>query len=163
MRVPSRYMPTQRFKLLVAYRGTRYHGWQRQAVPSISRASGRKKAVASRPFRKRSLAALGAVVGHPVIITGSSRTDGGVHAKGQIAHFDSRSPQIPTEGLRRATNHKLPDDILIRDIEPVPDTFDAITCAVAKRYQYFVWNAWTETSSGMTSAGTAGRRWTPPP
>ena len=69
------------------------------------------------------------------------RTDAGVHAKGQIAHFDTTAIQIEPEGLRRAVNHQLPADILIRSIEPVPDSFDAITAAVSKRYQYFIWNA----------------------
>jgi tRNA pseudouridine38-40 synthase len=75
-----------------------------------------------------------------VIVVGSSRTDAGVHAKGQVAHFDSDQTQIPMEGLRRAINHQLPDDILIRDIEPVPSDFDAIFNTVSKRYQYFVWS-----------------------
>ena len=48
--------------------------------------------------------------------------------------------QIPPEGLRRAVNSRLPPDILIRTIEPVPDTFDAIRSTATKRYQYFVWN-----------------------
>jgi tRNA pseudouridine38-40 synthase len=64
-----------------------------------------------------------------------------VHAKGQIAHFDTEAVQIPAEGLRRAANHALPDDILIRAIEPVGDGFDAITSTTSKRYQYFIWHA----------------------
>ena len=85
--------------------------------------------------------ALGTVVRHRVTVVGSSRTDAGVHAKGQIAHFDSDQSQIPPEGMRMAVNHQLPDDILIRKIEPVSDSFDAIFSTVSKRYQYFVWNA----------------------
>jgi tRNA pseudouridine38-40 synthase len=76
-----------------------------------------------------------------VAVVGASRTDAGVHAKGQIAHFDTSAIQIEPEGLRRAVNHQLPEDILIRTIEPVADSFDAITAAVSKRYQYFIWNA----------------------
>jgi len=63
-----------------------------------------------------------------------------VHAKGQIAHFDTDQTQIPPEGMRRAVNYRLPDDILIRHIEPVPDTFDAIASTISKRYQFFIWN-----------------------
>jgi tRNA pseudouridine38-40 synthase len=81
------------------------------------------------------------VVRHPVTVVGSSRTDAGVHAKGQIAHFDTDQEQIPVEGMRLAVNHQLPEDILIRSIEPVNNEFDAINWAVSKRYQYFVWNA----------------------
>ena len=89
----------------------------------------------------RGVFAIGSVVGHPVVVVGSSRTDAGVHAKGQVAHFDTDQIQIAPEGLRRAMNHRLPTDILVRDIEPVSDSFDAITAAAAKRYQYFIWNA----------------------
>jgi len=78
---------------------------------------------------------------HPVEVVGSSRTDSGVHAKGQVAHFDTHLSQIPGEGMRRAVNHKLPDDIVIREIEPAPPGFDAIASATAKRYQYFIWNS----------------------
>jgi tRNA pseudouridine38-40 synthase len=76
-----------------------------------------------------------------VTVVGASRTDAGVHAKGQIAHFDTSAIHIASEGLRRAVNHQLPPDILIRAIEPVPDSFDAIAAATSKRYQYFIWNA----------------------
>ena len=55
--------------------------------------------------------------------------------------IDTIRTQIPPENIRRATNHTLPDDILIRSIEPVPRTFDAVTCTASKRYQYFIWNA----------------------
>jgi tRNA pseudouridine38-40 synthase len=85
--------------------------------------------------------AMGHVLGHPVTVVGSSRTDAGVHAKGQVAHFDTDQSQIPLENLRRAVNHRLPQDILIREISPAADDFDAITAAKSKRYQYFVWNA----------------------
>jgi tRNA pseudouridine38-40 synthase len=43
--------------------------------------------------------------------------------------------------MRLAVNHQLPDDILVRAIEPVPETFDAIRSTTSKRYQYFIWNA----------------------
>lgn len=81
------------------------------------------------------------VVRHPVTVVGSSRTDSGVHAKGQVAHFDTDQVQIPPEGLRRAANVRLPDDILIHSIEPVSQSFDAILSTTSKRYQYFVWNS----------------------
>jgi tRNA pseudouridine38-40 synthase len=84
--------------------------------------------------------ALQTVVGHPVNLVGASRTDAGVHAKGQIAHFDTDQVQIPPKGLRDAANARLPGDILIRKIDAVPETFDAITTAKRKRYQYAIWN-----------------------
>jgi tRNA pseudouridine38-40 synthase len=131
--------PSQRYKLTLSYRGTNYHGWQSQAVtenykgdvpkgqgiPTIQETLGR---------------AIASVVGHPVLPVGSSRTDAGVHAKGQIVHFDTERVQIPREGLRRAVNAALPPDIVIRTLEAVPDTFDAITSTTSKRYQYVIWN-----------------------
>jgi tRNA pseudouridine38-40 synthase len=85
--------------------------------------------------------ALARVVRHPVNLIGSSRTDAGVHAKGQVVHFDTDKVQIPPESLRTAVNHQLPSDILVRAVEPVPDTFDALLFTTRKRYQYFLWNA----------------------
>src|SRR5205823_3132813 len=63
-----------------------------------------------------------------------------VHAKGQIAHFDTDQLQIPCEGLRRAINAALPADIVVKTLEPVPDLFDATTSTTSKRYQYAIWN-----------------------
>jgi tRNA pseudouridine38-40 synthase len=134
-------MTSQRYKLTIAYRGSHYHGWQRQPAlpnwkgPIPPKGSGipTVQEILSREIM--------AAVAHPISLVGSSRTDAGVHAKGQIAHFDTTQMQIPPDGLRRAINHQLPEDILIRKIEPVEDSFDAILCTVAKRYQYFIWNA----------------------
>src|SRR5439155_25359199 len=84
---------------------------------------------------------IGSVIGHPIQLVGSSRTDAGVHAKAQVAHFDTDQIQIPPEGLRQAVNARLSSDILIRSIAPVTDTFDAIKSTRSKRYQYFIWNA----------------------
>ena len=135
-------MPSQRYKLTIAYRGTRYHGWQHQGVnpitwkgemPPLGQGIPTVQEVLSRTIR--------GVVGHEISLVGSSRTDSGVHAKGQVAHFDTDQLQIPPEGLRRAVNARLPDDILVSAIAPVPQTFDAISSTLSKRYQYFIWNA----------------------
>ncbi len=81
------------------------------------------------------------VVRHEVTLVGSSRTDAGVHAKGQVAHFDTDKTQIPIEALRQSVNAKLPGNILVHKIEPVPESFDAIRSTISKRYQYSIWNA----------------------
>jgi tRNA pseudouridine38-40 synthase len=134
-------MPTQRYQLLLSYRGTRYHGWQQQPVLETYKGEP-PPAGAGIPTIQETLAgAIAAVLSHPVAVVGSSRTDAGVHAKGQVAHFDTNQTQIPPESLRRAVNHRLPPDILVREINCVPEGFDAITAAVKKRYQYFIWNA----------------------
>ncbi|HET6249924.1 MAG TPA: tRNA pseudouridine(38-40) synthase TruA [Tepidisphaeraceae bacterium] len=134
-------MQTQRYKLKVAYRGTRYHGWQAQ--PAIETWKGEPPPPGEGiPTIQGALQkAIAAVVRHPVDVVGSSRTDSGVHAKGQIVHFDTHLTQIPPEGLRRGINSALPPDILVRKVDAVPDYFDAITCASRKRYQYYLWNA----------------------
>jgi tRNA pseudouridine38-40 synthase len=134
-------MPTVRYKLVLAYRGTRYHGWQRQpALPSFK---GQAPAPGQGiPTIQEILSrAIASVVGHPVAPVGSSRTDAGVHAKGQLVHFDTDKVQVPPEGLRRAVNHQLPEDVLIRSITPVPNSFDAIRSTTGKRYQYVIWHA----------------------
>jgi tRNA pseudouridine38-40 synthase len=130
-----------RYRLIIAYRGTHYHGWQQQvAVPSY-KGETPPEGHGIPTIQETVQRAFGAVVHHPVIICGSSRTDSGVHAKAQLAHFDTDQVQIPIEGMRQAVNSRLPGDILIRSIEPVPDTFNAITSTTRKRYQYFIWNA----------------------
>jgi tRNA pseudouridine38-40 synthase len=123
-----------RYKLTIAYRGTHYYGWQSQAD------AGGDEPV--RPTIQQTMeVAIASVTRHPVTLIGASRTDGGVHAKGQIAHFDTDQIQIPPEGLRRAVNHAMPADILIKRIQAVPDSFDAIRSTVRKRYQYVIWNS----------------------
>lgn len=133
-------MTTQRYKLTIAYRGSRYHGWQAQ--PLLETYTGAPPPWGQGvPTIQETLArTLAGVLGHPLILSGSSRTDRGVHAKGQVAHIDTDKTQIPIEGLRRAVNHRLPADIIIRSIEPVVTAFDAVRSTSHKRYQYVIWN-----------------------
>lgn len=134
-------MPLQRYKLTLAYRGSRYHGWQAQAANEYykgpSPAEGEGIPTVQEILRRATVA----VVRHPINLVGSSRTDAGVHAKGQVAHFDTDQVQIPTLGMLRAINSRLPEDIVLRRIEPVGPDFDAIGSTLSKRYQYFIWNA----------------------
>ena len=130
----------QRFKLTVAYRGTAYHGWQRQAVPSTWRGAKPAKGFGLPSVQETLEAALVEVLKHPLHVVGSSRTDSGVHAKGQVCHVDSTRTLIPEDGFRRAVNHQLPDDILVTKIERVPMTFHSIFSTASKRYQYAIWN-----------------------
>jgi tRNA pseudouridine38-40 synthase len=114
----------KRYKLTIAYDGTAYCGWQRQPEPTPT---------VQREVEK----AAGIIVSHPVTVNGSSRTDTGVHAMGQVAAMNLET-QLDTETLRRAINSRLPHDILIRTMEEVPATFDVRT-AVRKRYRYLIW------------------------
>ena len=71
-------------------------------------------------------------------MAGSSRTDAGVHALGQVAHAELTGCPIPTENLQNALNNLLPDDITIADVREVPHNFDAISDTVKKRYDYLI-------------------------
>ena len=134
-------MPSQRYKLTIAYRGTRYHGWQSQPAIETWKGETPPEGEGIPTIQGELVKAIARVVRHPVQLVGSSRTDAGVHAKGQIAHFDTDQVQIPLRGLRRGINSLLPADILVRDVEAVHDSFDAIQSTTRKRYQYSIWNA----------------------
>ena len=131
----------QRYKMVVAYRGTAYHGWQEQSLTANyggpTPAAGEGIATVQQCLRR----AIGEVVGHPVVVCGSSRTDAGVHAKGQVAHFDTTAVQIPPLGMMRAVNARLPGDIVARSIEAVGPDFNAISSTRSKRYQYLIWTS----------------------
>jgi len=119
-------MGKRRIKLILHYDGTDYHGWQRQpGVPTI------QETVAQ---------ALAKLCGSAVSLTGSSRTDAGVHAIGQVAHFDLDSP-LPTENIARALNHLLPDAIAVAEATEVPADFDAIGSTQSKWYRYTICTA----------------------
>lgn len=115
-----------RYKLTIAYDGTHFHGWQRQEPPG-EEPLRTVQGVVEEAVRMR--------VRQPLNVVGASRTDAGVHALGQVAHFSAESP-IPLERMGRAINSRLPDDVEIRSIEEVPETFDAISDARSKRYRY---------------------------
>jgi tRNA pseudouridine38-40 synthase len=131
----------QRYKLTLAYRGTGYHGWQSQAATPLYKGPPPPDGHGIPTIQETLRRAIESVVRHEINLVGSSRTDAGVHAKGQLAHFDTSMTQIPPESLRMAVNARLPADILVRAIEPAPDTFDAITSTISKRYQYAIWHA----------------------
>jgi tRNA pseudouridine38-40 synthase len=117
---------TRRLRLLVEYVGTGFSGWQRQ-----------ENAVSVQGTIERALATL---EGRPVTIRGAGRTDAGVHAEGQVAHFDTTS-RIPLHGYRRGLNTHLPRSIAIAEVAEVPPDFDARFSATGKLYRYQLWTA----------------------
>jgi tRNA pseudouridine38-40 synthase len=133
-------MPSQRYKLTIAYRGTNYHGWQTQSLNENYSGPVPQDGHGIPTIQETLTRAVTSVVRHPVQVCGSSRTDARVHAKGQIAHFDTHQTQIPIDGLRRAINAAMPEDIVVKLMEPVPSTFNAVTATTGKRYQYAIWN-----------------------
>ena len=116
----------RRFVLVCEYDGTAYCGWQRQINgPSVQQ------------VLEETLARL---TGEAVTVTGSSRTDAGVHALGLCAHFDSAT-RIPPDKLAFALNTMLPPDIRIRESSPAPEGFHARYSACGKVYRYAFFNS----------------------
>ena len=115
-----------RIKLTIEYDGTAYAGWQRQenalAVQQVI------EEALTKPTRAR------------VVTAGASRTDAGVHALGQTAHFDTES-RIPPDKYAFALNTMLPADIRIRKSEAVSEDFHARFSNKGKRYRYLIYQS----------------------
>ena len=112
-------------KTVIEYDGTDYHGWQCQANLST--------------VQKTIEDALRQITGETVKITGSGRTDAGVHAMGQVASFLTET-QMDSETLRKALNSTLPRDISIIKAQEVPDDFHAQFSSRSKIYEYRIFN-----------------------
>ena len=112
---------TQRVALVIQYLGTRFHGWQRQPK--------------HRTVQEEIETTLEAVLGFPVRIYAAGRTDSGVHAAAQVAHFDAPA-HIPAHRWAAILNARLPDDILIRASAIVDSTWHARFSAIWRRYRY---------------------------
>lgn len=112
-------------KILIAFQGTRYLGWQSQrngkTIQEIFEACFHKI------FKEK------------INIHGSSRTDAGVHAKGFVANFKIKS-RVSEPHIKNALNHYLPSDIVVLSAKRVPDSFHARFSARSKTYQYEIWN-----------------------
>lgn len=108
-------------KLVIAYDGTAYAGWQRQkAAPTIQGVLEEKIAV---------------MTDESVTLLGAGRTDAGVHALGMVANFQT-STKIPVEGFRKGLNSLLPEDIRVRDVSEVGNDFHSRYSAIGKIYFY---------------------------
>jgi tRNA pseudouridine38-40 synthase len=112
---------TATYRLLLSYRGTAYAGWQRQ-----------KNALAVQQVVEEALERL---LGEPVRVMGASRTDAGVHARGQAAHLELPRP-FAESGLVHGTNHHLPEDVRVLAAAAVPAGFHARKHAWGKEYVY---------------------------
>lgn len=110
-------------RLLIAYDGARFFGWQRQeGFGSVQQAVEE---------------AFEALTGEHVVVHGSGRTDTGVHALGQVASAHVRT-RLDDERLRHALNHHLPEGVVVRRLETCRDDFHARFDARGKRYVYAV-------------------------
>jgi tRNA pseudouridine38-40 synthase len=113
-------------KLLLAYEGTHYLGWQRTKMgPSIEEALEK---------------ALFQIFHSPILLQAASRTDAGVHAKGQVVNFFLKQER-DLDRLQRSLNALLPSDISVLKIERVAPSFHPTLDVLGKEYRYFVCNS----------------------
>ena len=115
----------KRIKLIVAYDGTNYCGWQLQ--PNGITVEGVLNE------------ALSGLLGEEIRVTGASRTDSGVHSLGNVAVFDTGT-RIPPEKISYALNQRLPDDIVVQDSAEVPADWHPRRCDSRKTYEYRILN-----------------------
>jgi tRNA pseudouridine38-40 synthase len=115
----------QNIFLIIEYDGSRYHGWQRQKnEPTI---------------QETIETAISAMTRQKITLTGSGRTDAGVHALGQTANFSCETKLTP-EIFLKGLNSLLPDDIVIKTCRQVHDRFHARYDVIGKTYQYTICN-----------------------
>jgi tRNA pseudouridine38-40 synthase len=114
----------ERVALVIQYLGTNFHGWQRQ--PN------------QRTVQEEIEKAIAEILSEPVSVHGAGRTDAGVHAAAQVAHFDHRG-MIPAHRWANVLNSRLPDDITIRASAKVPGNWHARFSALWRRYRYTIY------------------------
>jgi tRNA pseudouridine38-40 synthase len=125
LNIDKRRSEVRTVRLLIQYDGTEYVGWQRQPTgPSIQGVLEE---------------ALGRIEGRAVAIHGAGRTDAGVHAEGQVASARISSP-LDDATLMRALNANLPATVRVQGVDTAADDFHARFSAVAKTYEYRIWN-----------------------
>ena len=117
-----------RVRMVVAYVGTGFRGFAAQ--PGVKTVAGSLVEAAAK------------VLKHPVELTCAGRTDAGVHAWGQVVHFDSplEAGELDLVTLQRALNKMLKPSVVVRSVDVAPDGFDARRSATARRYRYTVVN-----------------------
>lgn len=121
-------------RLLISYDGTDFCGWQKQ--------------VHGRSVQGELERALEMIHRHPLMLTGAGRTDSGVHATGQVAHFLTENSSIPSARFCQALNAQLPPDVRVLESQEVPLDFHSRYDATSRRYEY-----------QMTGSRTAPAHW----
>ena len=120
----TRWTQLQRVAIVVQYVGTHFHGWQRQPR--------------ERTVQGDIETAIASVLGQAVTLCGAGRTDTGVHAAAQVAHFQAPT-MIPAQRWASILNSRLPEDIVIRAAARVPDDWHAQFSAQWRRYRYTIY------------------------
>ncbi|OPX84395.1 MAG: tRNA pseudouridine synthase A [Pelotomaculum sp. PtaB.Bin104] len=115
-------------KVIIAYDGTNYHGFQEQRGTKYKTIQG---------VIEEKLAALAK---KSVQVIGAGRTDAGVHARGQVINFLADGWPVPVNRVARALNSLLPEDIVALSAEEVPVDFHARFSSIAKTYRYTIYN-----------------------
>jgi len=115
----------KRVKLVVAYDGTNYCGWQLQP-----------NGVTIEEVLNRTLTEL---LREPIMVIGASRTDSGVHARGNVSVFDTEN-RMPADKICFALNQRLPEDIRIQSSEEVPLSWHPRKANCTKTYEYKILN-----------------------
>lgn len=119
------FCTSQRYFIYLSYKGTRYHGWQRQINASSVQQTLEE--------------ALSKLTGEPVEVTGAGRTDTGVHASCYVAHFDlSRDIDVSSSDFLYHLNALLPYDIAVSRIKEVASDMHARFSAVEREYKYYI-------------------------
>lgn len=113
-------------KLVIEYDGAAFFGWQKQKEDPTVQGEIEK--------------ALSCMTKRKVIVHGAGRTDAGVHAYGQVAHFEA-TDSIPAAAYLKGLNSLLPAAVAIRSCETMPDGFHARFSAIGKTYRYCIVNA----------------------
>jgi tRNA pseudouridine38-40 synthase len=121
---PAEPVASERVALVVQYVGTHFHGWQRQPQ--------------RRTVQEEIETAIAQIIGHRVSVIAAGRTDSGVHAAAQVAHFAPKSV-IPASRWALVLNSRLPDDILIRASASVSPSWHARFSALWRRYRYTIY------------------------
>lgn len=116
----------KRYRIDLSYDGTNYAGWQIQP-----------NAITIQQLVEQSI---GELTGHTPKVHGSGRTDQGVHARRQVAHFDLNRDVLPMT-LKNGLNAKLPPDIRVLSAHRVDLSFHARKSVTEKEYRYFIWNS----------------------
>lgn len=114
-----------RIALGIEYDGAAYYGWQRQ-----------KEVISVQQELEK---ALSKIANHPVTVNCAGRTDAGVHGTGQVVHFETNAIRKDV-AWTLGVNANLPDDIAVRWIKHVDDSFHARFSATARRYRYIIYN-----------------------